>query len=257
MAEPAGRVDARREPEADGALVDGRRIDVRDLHERAQAGLLRPRERAQTGAGEARGSRRRAERRRRSSRARSDPGARRSRTPSASASFATTPVPHSSGNGYSDGRVATTGQSGSRLAGPVVVGDDDVESARLRARDLLDGRDPAVDGQHESAAVVGEPVERLAGEAVTLVEPARQVPVGVGAEAPQAAAARAPSRRCRRRRSRRGRRSACPPRSRRGSSRPLRPCRRAGTGRARAEPPARKVLAARGRRSPSGRGRSP
>ena len=67
----------------------------------------------------------------------------------------------------------------------MVIGDDDVEAARLRARDLVDGRDPAVDGQHEAAALVGEPVERLAGEAVALVEAARQVPVGVGAERAQ------------------------------------------------------------------------
>ena len=38
-------------------------------------------------------------------------------TPSACASLQTTPVPHSSGNGYADGRVATTGQSGSVLPG--------------------------------------------------------------------------------------------------------------------------------------------
>ena len=52
MPEPAGGVDPRREPEADGALVDDRGIDVRDAHQRAQPRLLRPRERAQPGARE-------------------------------------------------------------------------------------------------------------------------------------------------------------------------------------------------------------
>ena len=35
--EPAGGVDPRREPEADGALVDGRGVDARGAHQRAQA----------------------------------------------------------------------------------------------------------------------------------------------------------------------------------------------------------------------------
>src|SRR5262249_21422539 len=47
MAEPAGGVDPRCEPEADRALVDDRGIDVRDLHQRAQSRLLRASERAQ------------------------------------------------------------------------------------------------------------------------------------------------------------------------------------------------------------------
>ena len=65
---------------------------------------------------------------------------------------------------------------GQRLAGPVVVGDDDVEPARARLGDLLDRGDAAVDGQDEPAALVGEPREGLALEAVALLEAARQVP---------------------------------------------------------------------------------
>ena len=49
MAEPAGGVDARAEPEADGARVDRGRVDARDAHQRLQADLLRARERAQAG----------------------------------------------------------------------------------------------------------------------------------------------------------------------------------------------------------------
>ena len=50
--ETAGRVQARREAEADGPGVDRGRIDAGALHERAQTGLRRARERAQPGDGE-------------------------------------------------------------------------------------------------------------------------------------------------------------------------------------------------------------
>ena len=46
---------------------------------------------------------------------------------------------------------------GQRLARPVMVGDDHLEPARLRLGDLRDGRDAAVDGEHEPAALAGEP----------------------------------------------------------------------------------------------------
>ena len=55
----------------------------------------------------------------------------------------------------------------------------------LRLGDLLDRGDAAVDGEHEPAALVGEPLERDADDAVALVEAARQVPVDVGAELAQ------------------------------------------------------------------------
>ena len=74
---------------------------------------------------------------------------------------------------------------GQRRAGPVVVGDDHVEPARLRRGDLLDGRDPAVDGEQEAAALVGQPRDRDVRDAVALLEPARQVPFDVRAELPQ------------------------------------------------------------------------
>ena len=106
------------------------------------------------------------------------------------------------------------GAVGKRLAGPVVVGDDHVETEPRRLRDLVDGSDPAVHGQDEADALLGESRERVARDAVPLVEPARQVPDDVGAEL-RGRGPRARSRRSRRRRSRRGRRSSCrrrPPR---------------------------------------------
>src|SRR6266536_1570343 len=74
---------------------------------------------------------------------------------------------------------------GQRLAWPMVVGDDHFEPERLRLGALRNGRDAAVDREHEAAALVGEPAEGVAADAVTLVEPARQVPVDVRPELAQ------------------------------------------------------------------------
>ena len=74
---------------------------------------------------------------------------------------------------------------GKRLGGTVMVGDDHVEAARGGFGDLTGGRDAAVDGQDEPAAFVGEPRERVAADAVALVEAAREMPVDVGAELAQ------------------------------------------------------------------------
>ena len=72
-----------------------------------------------------------------------------------------------------------------RLAGPVMVGDDHLEPARLRGRHLLDGGDAAVDGEQERAALVGEPRDRVPRDAVAFLEAARQVPLDLGAERAQ------------------------------------------------------------------------
>src|SRR6266566_1954189 len=63
-----------------------------------------------------------------------------------------------------------------------MVGDDDLEPARASLGDLLDGGDPAVDGEDEPAALVGESREGLALHAVALLEAARKVPLHVCAE---------------------------------------------------------------------------
>ena len=77
------------------------------------------------------------------------------------------------------------GTVGQRLARPVMVGDDHVEPSFLGLGHLVDGRDPAVDGEDEPAALVGEPGERLAADAVALVEATREMPGDVGAELAQ------------------------------------------------------------------------
>ena len=67
----------------------------------------------------------------------------------------------------------------------MVVGDDDVEAELARAPDLLDGGDAAVDGQDEAATLFRQALERLAADAVALVEAARQMPLDLRAELPQ------------------------------------------------------------------------
>src|SRR6185503_11413329 len=62
------------------------------------------------------------------------------------------------------------------VGGTMVVRHDDVEPEALRLRDLVDRRDAAVDGQDELEPLAGEAGERLAVEAVALLEPRRQMP---------------------------------------------------------------------------------
>ena len=96
------------------------------------------------------------------------------------------------------------------LAGPVVVGDDDLEPEPRRLVDLGDGGDPAVDREHELDPLVGEPRERLRRRARSPPRSARADASRARRRARAAGRRRARWRRCRRRRSRRGRRSACP-----------------------------------------------
>ena len=67
----------------------------------------------------------------------------------------------------------------------MVVRDDHLEAELARASHLVDGRDPAVDGQDEPAALLRESLERVPADAVALVEAARQMPLDVGAELAQ------------------------------------------------------------------------
>ena len=81
--------------------------------------------------------------------------------------------------------MATIGQSGSVVAGPVVVGDDHVDAEPPGLLDLGDGGDAAVDREDELHALLGQARDRRRRDAVALLEPARQVPADVGADLPQ------------------------------------------------------------------------
>src|SRR5581483_10375729 len=184
-AEAAGGVDARREPEADGALVDGRWIDASRAHQRAQARPRRRREPAQAGERE---------------RAvlvdeRDDVGDRRQRDEVelpreallVAAEQRLGELVDDAGTAELRERVLRRprrddGAVRQRVAGAVVVGDDHVEPRGPRLAHLVDRRDPAVDGDDEAAALGRQARERLAGDAVALLEAARQVPVDLGAE---------------------------------------------------------------------------
>ena len=187
-AQAARRVDPRREPEPDGALVDPRRIDARDLHQRPEPRLLRACERAEAGERE---------------RAvlvdeRNDVGDRRERDQvEVPRERLVTRAEQRLAELVDDARAAELGERvvggprgddgavRERLARPVMVRDDDLEPARPRLGDLLDRGHAAVDGEDEPAALVGEPRKRFALDAVALLEAARQVPDDVRAELAQ------------------------------------------------------------------------
>ena len=74
------------------------------------------------------------------------------------------------------------GQSGRLGGGLVVVGDDDVDAARLRGGDLRNRSDAAVGGDQQAGATSRELVDRRQGEPVAILHPAGDEPIAVGAE---------------------------------------------------------------------------
>src|SRR5262245_62261384 len=64
----------------------------------------------------------------------------------------------------------------------MMVGDDHVEPVPPRVGYLLDGSEAAVDGEHAPDPLLCETPERVARDAVALLEPARQMPADVGSE---------------------------------------------------------------------------
>src|SRR6266542_3376560 len=161
MTETPRGVDTRREAEADGAFVDRGGIDACDLHQGAQPGLLRARERAKTGAREG---------------AvlvdqRHDVGDRRESDQVLV---------------LRDGLAERLGElrhdAGAAELGKRVLGR--TRGDHWAVRELV--ARPVVVGEDETAAVVREAVERLAGEAVAFVEAAGKVPIDVGSEGAQA-----------------------------------------------------------------------
>ena len=187
-AEPPRCVDARREPEADRRLVDRRGIDAADPHERAQADLLRLREAAQ------------AEQRERAvlvderhdvrDRGQRDDVEVALQERMVGAEQRLGELPDDAGAAEArEGIVALQrrddGTGGERLGGAMVIGDDDLEPERARVLDLGNRGDPAVDRQDEVEALLGEPRQRLAVQAVPLLEPRGEMPGDVGVKLAQ------------------------------------------------------------------------
>ena len=187
-AEPSRRVDPRREPEPDGALVDSGRVDTRNFHQRPEPRLLRAREGAEAGERE---------------RAvlvdeRDDVGDRRERDQvEVARQRLVAGAEQRLSELVDDARAAELGERivgrpcgddgavRERLAGPVMVRDDDLEPALACLGDLLDRGHAAVDREDEPAALIGEPLKRFALDAVAFLETARQVRDDVGAELAQ------------------------------------------------------------------------
>ena len=188
MREPPRCVDPGRQAEPDGAGVDGGRVDPGRAHERTQPRLLRPRQRFQPGAREVpvlvherddvrdRGD---------GDEIQVPPQLLRARAEERLPELVDDPGAAELGE-WIVGRPHRDDRAVRQLVSrPVVVGDDDVEPQLFRASHLGDRGDPAVDGEDEGAPVTGQPVERLARDAVPLLEPAREVPGDVRAELPQ------------------------------------------------------------------------
>ena len=189
MAEPPRRVQSRRDPKADRGSVGCGRIDPCDLHQLAQARFLCARERPQARDRQAavlvderdnvrdRRDPDQIEVARQRFRLRPEKGLAELEDDAGAAELAE----------RVHGLAIRPDERAVRelLGGTMMVADDDLESERLGCRDLGGRGDPAIDRQDETAAVVGQPRERLAADAVALVEAARQVPLDLGPELPQ------------------------------------------------------------------------
>jgi hypothetical protein len=193
--QPPGRVDARREPEPDRAGVDPAGIHARDRHQRLEPGLAGGGERPEPLAHEApvlphqrhavghRGERDDVEVR---------VGARgihpgrfqqRLRQQVRDARRAQLRARVAADRRVHDRRVRQPAVGARRM----VVGHHDVESGRARRGDLLHRRDRAVHGDEQLRPARGKPLDGRHREAIAVVDPARQVPVDVGAQRPQRA----------------------------------------------------------------------
>ena len=186
--EPAGCIEARREAESDGTGVDARGIDAGDAHERAEAGFRRSRERPKPG------DRKRAvlvdERDDIRDRCESDKVEVPLGNVRVDAEERLTELVDDAGSAELRERILRRPRGhdwavGQRLGRAMVIGDDHVEAACGGFGHLGCSGDPAVHGQDEPAAFVGEPCKRAAAKAVALVEAARKVPIDVGAELAQ------------------------------------------------------------------------
>src|SRR5439155_24715621 len=67
----------------------------------------------------------------------------------------------------------------------MMVGDDDLETQLLRPHDFVDSGDPAVHGQHEAKAGLGQSGERVARDSVAFLETTWQMPGDVGPQLAQ------------------------------------------------------------------------
>ena len=187
-AEAASGVDARGEAEADGALVDGGRVDVGGAHQGLQAGARRAGEAAQTGDGEAAVL----------IHQRHDVGDRGERD---QIEVALQALAAGGQQGLcelvddaraAERRVRVAGRlcrddraGGQHLGGTVVVGDDHLHAELEGAVDLGGCRDAAVNGKDQADALGVQLLDGRNAQAVAVGEAAGQAPGDVAADLAQ------------------------------------------------------------------------
>ena len=184
---------ASRKPIAVG--VDQARVHARDLHQRSQARLARAGQRAQPGAHEpAVLAAERHDVGHRGERDEIEVLVRRPRVLARGLEQRLGELVRDRGGAQVGARVAADRRVHDRRgrqppvgARGVVVGHHDLEPGRARGRHLLDRGDRAVDGHQQVRPALGEPGDGGGGEAVAVVDPARQVPVHLRAQRAQRA----------------------------------------------------------------------
>ena len=184
----AGGVDARPEPEAERVLGQLRGRHATDLHQRAQAGPAGAPERHEPLAHDApvlaaqrhqvadRGERREVDVLGRLGRVAAGGGEQRLAQLQHDARGAQLRAAVVAERRVDDGAV------GQLVAWAMVIGDHHVEPCGSGRGHLLDGSDAAVDRDEQLHPAARQPLDRRPGEAVALVEAARQLPHGIGAE---------------------------------------------------------------------------
>ena len=190
-----GRVDPRRQAKADRARVERARVDAGDAHQCSQAGLRRARERAQpvadqpavlAGERDAVGHG--------GERDEVEVGLRRRRVAAGGLQQRERELVRDAGGAQVGARIAAQRRMDDRRVGQrpvgarlVVVGDDDVHPRGAGRRHLGHRGDRAVGGHEERRSAGGEPLDGRGAQAVSVLGPAGQVPVDVGAERAQRA----------------------------------------------------------------------
>ena len=193
--QPPGGVDPRRQPEPDRPGVHPARVDARHLHQRLQPGLagrgehaqarahepaVLPHERDAVGDG---GQRDDVEVGVRRGGIHARPLEQRPREHVRHARRTQLRTGVSADARVHDRRVRQPAVGARR----VMVGDHDVHARRAGRGDLLHRRDRAVHRDEQPRPARGEPLDGGEREPVAVVDPARQVPVDVGAQRPQRA----------------------------------------------------------------------
>ena len=184
VAEPAGGVDSRREPEPERARVERARIRFRDGHQRAQTRSRGARKGQQPFADEPAVL----------AHQRHQVGDRRQRHKLNVVLDARRPerlgeLVGDRGPAQLDARIPANGGMDDLAVGQppvrprrVMVGDDDVDSDFARGGDLVDRGDRAVDGDEQRRVATGEATHGVERQAVTVGQPVGQVPADVRPE---------------------------------------------------------------------------